>query len=228
MIITIDGPVASGKSTLARLIAEKRGFFYINSGYLYRSLAYVLVTEFSYDEAKLQDPNFDDIRFVLHESNFVYHYENGILDSSIEQLININNDGNYTLDLILFPSLDDEDKLFDESDITYQEDLSLDNKIPIILILITIFTIGFIFYWKFGKKNSKKDLELELQNKFEDTQLINVLKYIKQNNDRVNQKEIRKDLKLSEAKLSLILSQLESEGKIRKIKRGRGNIIIIK
>ncbi|MBS3146685.1 hypothetical protein J4471_03225 [Candidatus Woesearchaeota archaeon] len=170
-------------------------------------------------------------KLVLNKGNYkikAYHYENGILDSSIEQLININNDGNYTLDLILFPSLDDEDKLFDESDITYQEDLSLDNKIPIILILITIFTIGFIFYWKFGKKNSKKDLELELQNKFEDTQLINVLNYIKQNNDRVNQKEIRKDLKFSEAKLSLILSQLESEGKIRKIKRGRGNIIIIK
>ena len=78
MIITLDGPCGSGKSTLAQLLAQRLGFFYINSGYLYRSLAYVLVTEFSYDEAKLQDPNFDDIRFVLHESNFVYHYENGI------------------------------------------------------------------------------------------------------------------------------------------------------
>jgi cytidylate kinase len=42
IIITIDGPVASGKSSVAKKLAEKLGFYYLNTGYLYRALAYVL------------------------------------------------------------------------------------------------------------------------------------------------------------------------------------------
>lgn len=43
MIITIDGPVASGKSSLARAIAQKLGYYHINSGYFYRALASILL-----------------------------------------------------------------------------------------------------------------------------------------------------------------------------------------
>lgn len=78
MIITLDGPCGSGKSTLAQLLAQKLGFFYINSGYLYRSLAYILVTEFGYDEAMLQAPNLADVQLILHENNFMYHYRDGV------------------------------------------------------------------------------------------------------------------------------------------------------
>ncbi len=42
MIITIDGPTASGKSTIARLLAEQQDIMYINSGLIYRAAAYVL------------------------------------------------------------------------------------------------------------------------------------------------------------------------------------------
>ena len=38
MIIAIDGPAGSGKSTIARLLATKLGFSYVNSGNLYRTL----------------------------------------------------------------------------------------------------------------------------------------------------------------------------------------------
>lgn len=39
-IITIDGPSGSGKGTIARLIAKKLGWHYLESGALYRVLAY--------------------------------------------------------------------------------------------------------------------------------------------------------------------------------------------
>jgi cytidylate kinase len=42
MIIAIDGVAASGKSTAAVLLAKKLGFFYINSGLLYRAVAYLV------------------------------------------------------------------------------------------------------------------------------------------------------------------------------------------
>lgn len=39
MIIAIDGPAASGKGTLAKLIAEHYGFAYLDTGMLYRAVA---------------------------------------------------------------------------------------------------------------------------------------------------------------------------------------------
>lgn len=39
MIIAIDGPAASGKSTTAKLIAEKLNFIYIDTGAMYRAVA---------------------------------------------------------------------------------------------------------------------------------------------------------------------------------------------
>jgi cytidylate kinase len=41
-IITIDGPTASGKSTIARLLSLKLNYFYLSSGYLYRTFSYFL------------------------------------------------------------------------------------------------------------------------------------------------------------------------------------------
>ncbi|HEX4167284.1 MAG TPA: (d)CMP kinase [Bryobacteraceae bacterium] len=39
IIVAIDGPAGAGKSTLAKRIAEKLGFLYINSGAMYRAIA---------------------------------------------------------------------------------------------------------------------------------------------------------------------------------------------
>ncbi len=41
MIIAIDGTVGSGKSTVARKIANKLGLIHLNSGSLFRSVAYL-------------------------------------------------------------------------------------------------------------------------------------------------------------------------------------------
>ncbi|MDX9897414.1 MAG: 30S ribosomal protein S1 [Spirochaetia bacterium] len=40
MIVAMDGPAGTGKSTIARMVAEKNGFTYINSGSLYRAITY--------------------------------------------------------------------------------------------------------------------------------------------------------------------------------------------
>ena len=39
IIVTIDGPAASGKSTVAKLLAKKLGFTHLDSGAIYRSIA---------------------------------------------------------------------------------------------------------------------------------------------------------------------------------------------
>lgn len=42
MVITLDGPSASGKSTLAQLVAHKLDFYYLSTGMLYRGVAYLV------------------------------------------------------------------------------------------------------------------------------------------------------------------------------------------
>ncbi len=44
-IITIDGPAASGKGKIAKYISKKWKFKHLDSGVLYRRLAYVLIKE---------------------------------------------------------------------------------------------------------------------------------------------------------------------------------------
>lgn len=41
MIVTIDGPAGTGKSTVARILAERLGFEFLNTGAMYRAVAYV-------------------------------------------------------------------------------------------------------------------------------------------------------------------------------------------
>lgn len=43
MIITIDGPVATGKSTIARGLADELGYIYFDTGAMYRALTYGII-----------------------------------------------------------------------------------------------------------------------------------------------------------------------------------------
>jgi len=40
VIITIDGPAGSGKSSVAKMVAQRLGFAYLDSGAIYRAVAF--------------------------------------------------------------------------------------------------------------------------------------------------------------------------------------------
>lgn len=50
MIITIDGPAASGKSSAAQLLAHKFSYYYMYTGLLYRALGYILVNYYKFTD----------------------------------------------------------------------------------------------------------------------------------------------------------------------------------
>ncbi|MFH2028317.1 MAG: winged helix-turn-helix transcriptional regulator [Nanoarchaeota archaeon] len=54
-----------------------------------------------------------------------------------------------------------------------------------------------------------------------------ILKILDEEGGRTTQKEIRKKIPLSEAKISLMISELENDGVLKRIKKGRGNVIIL-
>ena len=54
LIIAIDGPAGSGKSTSAKLIAKKLGYVYIDTGAMYRAITYLaLENEAINDESRI-------------------------------------------------------------------------------------------------------------------------------------------------------------------------------
>jgi uncharacterized membrane protein len=92
--------------------------------------------------------------------------------------------------------------------------------------------------WSEGenRKNSFKDLadnhEIDnpvLNNKFSlPSDLQNVMEIIRDQNGRIAQKDLRIILRCSDAKVSLMLVDLERRELIEKFKRGRGNVIILR
>lgn len=54
-----------------------------------------------------------------------------------------------------------------------------------------------------------------------------IMKILKEQ-QRITQKDIRKEVPLSEAKVSLIITEMETKGIVQKIKKGRGNIVVWK
>ena len=71
-VIAIDGPAGAGKSTLAKRAAEKLGYVYIDTGAMYRSVAWKVLQE--YRDAKFTDA---DIAAVADNLTVTLSYENG-------------------------------------------------------------------------------------------------------------------------------------------------------
>jgi CMP/dCMP kinase len=74
MIITIDGPCASGKSTVASLLAQKLNYYYVYTGLLYRAVAYILHTHYQLNDDQIENASSDDIVIALCEHEMVYYY----------------------------------------------------------------------------------------------------------------------------------------------------------
>jgi uncharacterized membrane protein len=142
-------------------------------------------------------------------------YESNYKKYSIYQQVQVVDEGDYILDLILFPDISEEQDILDQDinlEDPYQEEISYLWYVGFILIIIII-TILF----KLQKPKPKEEDDITKK----------VLKFIKDNGGRTTQKDIRKKFPMSEAKISLVITELEHKNKIKKIKKGRGNIIIL-
>ncbi len=183
-------------------------------------------------------------QFTLQNGNYTLTAQKSEIE--ITEQITISQDGNYLIDLFLLPSTQENQDLWDD---TQQQPLiePLEDKITIsvwqylLLSLITLILLIRVIYIRkkygslsfFRKRIRAEAKKTEAQHKIEiekePTYLEKALDIIKKHDGRINQKELRKEmLYLSEAKISLIITELEHKSLVEKVKKGRGNVIILK
>jgi CMP/dCMP kinase len=88
MIITIDGPIATGKSTIAKAVAKELGYIYFDTGAMYRCLTYgIIKNKINFQDPvelkKYLDPFRFDIKVKMGEKH--YFVENEDVTDKIRQ-----------------------------------------------------------------------------------------------------------------------------------------------
>lgn len=166
------------------------------------------------------------------------YYRNNVLDLADEEEIQImENEGKFNIDLLLFPPTDTELEYL--GDINLSSDLEIkgeSNLTSYIILFLILIAAGIAIYFRPWKKKtpvSEAPIESIAQQpiatpKTEELpeDLHELYALIMKKGGRVTQKELRGEMKCSEAKVSLMLDDLQDRGYIKKIKKGRSNIII--
>ncbi len=234
-------------------------------------------------------------RFIVNPGDYKIKasmYNGRIIKSVSEENISVIQEGDYVLDIILFPNFQEEDDIINSSEINLSSvDLEKTENnfyLTAIVIILILLIFSVFFYLKLNsnqpkdKKNNKRNgfksrklslksksakrtkkaeekieedlnkkdkldktsenLETEpnfnnlrekSKNELKKENGLNkdpddLLDFIREQEGRITQKDIRKNFPYSEAKISLMISELEDKEIVKKVKKGRGNIIILK
>ena len=152
-------------------------------------------------------------------------------DSDIEENISALTEGSYVLDLILLPSVGNEEALLKEQpDVPLVEDIIQEKPATSWLVWVVVFALLAYLLYKVSRKAPKVVQKIVHREVVKEVavaeELQKVLEFIEKEGGRTTQKDIRKQFPYSEAKISLMIDELEAKGLIKKVKKGRGNIII--
>jgi uncharacterized membrane protein len=147
-------------------------------------------------------------------------------NETLTEDVTVTQEGEFTYDLFLLPGLEEESQFFEEVLTEFEEPeeypvveethsitwplVTLLGAIALLVILLIL------LYYKLRARFAAEDERID-----------EILALIKKEG-RIHQKELRKRLPESEAKVSLMIAELEAKGKIEKIKKGRGNILVAK
>lgn len=191
-------------------------------------------------------------------------YKNEEVVARATETIVVEGNGDYRLDLILFPVVGVPDDLLGDS--IFDVNNIIVEKTTIwswwfLLIIPLILAVGYGAYWyarkqqkhssvlvtspqlirELDKMTMEKALPMpnvkvkeEMKDEPKETttpqgnELQLILDYLKKEGGRTTQKDLRKQFTSSEAKMSLMIAELEHRGVLEKIKKGRGNILILK
>jgi len=171
-----------------------------------------------------------------------FYYENSTLVYRSYDKINITDqDKTIHFDIVLFEP--DEFDIFyssieppeiDHQNVKESTEFSIVGFLPYLVLLLVI---GALVFYLINKKSApsvsrpqakeeirKEEIKEELEElDDEERKLLSLL--LEASERRALQRDLRKELGFSEAKMSLLIDDLESRGYVKRIKKGRGNII---
>ncbi|RMF05129.1 hypothetical protein D6764_05480 [Candidatus Woesearchaeota archaeon] len=197
-------------------------------------------------------------------------YRRGMVIAESNETVEVENDGVFTLDIIMFPAIEElddgllEDVSVEVPDLNDSEKGWNGYEIAVLIVVLALFSL--VVYYAYQSKKLMKSIEVReskhksegesQETKFDEDEAGDagmpekdraeegkgavrktehgndyenrILELIRQAGGTISQKDLRKEIPLSEAKISILVSALEAEGRIVKLKVGRGNIIKLK
>ncbi|MBH0195234.1 MAG: hypothetical protein HP494_06440 [Nitrospira sp.] len=78
MIIAIDGPAGVGKSTVAKLLAARLGYLYLDTGALYRAIAWKVL------QSKVQPTDAEQVTALLDSTSVQMQCHNGAMQVLVD------------------------------------------------------------------------------------------------------------------------------------------------
>jgi len=161
-------------------------------------------------------------------------YEDAVLVRAVD-------DGVYAYDLILFrvetvdPVVDDTedptaDLIFPDAQVNSTSPWRAYVLGGIVLcgLVALVLIAGRQQWWRVREKGVTTNAQVKSTVSGLPDDLAQVLAILKSDGGRVNQKDLRQKLPYSEAKVSMMLADLESRGLVKRIKQGRANLIVLK
>ncbi len=188
-------------------------------------------------------------QFIAQNGSYVFTASKGTYTITAEQLdkgksiaavqenITIPEQGTFHIDLIVFPDFEQEQDLID-TDITV-EDITIEDTTKLTTIAALVAGIAIIVIMvmrarRIHNRFKQQIKEAESQKMMTETKnnelpkdLQELLNFIRTAGGRTTQKDVRKQFPQSEAKISLMIADLEQRNLIQKIRKGRGNILIL-
>lgn len=121
MIVSIDGPAGTGKGTISKLIAERLGFLYIDTGAMYRAITLKMIRN------KIEIDNEEEIRKLLDNTKIDLELkcENG---SNVQKVFL---DGNEVTEEIRLPDVNERVSPYSALKIIREKMVELQRKLAV-------------------------------------------------------------------------------------------------
>ncbi len=146
-----------------------------------------------------------------------------------EETIEIRQNGTFHIDMLAQPPIEELNVTVPEINLTFDEEMT---KNPYTWNLNTVFLYAVpavlaatvLVYYHLSRRERAEISDDEVLPE----DLNEIIEIIRKEGGRITQKELRKRTGYSDAKISLMIADLEKRGKVEKVKKGRGNIIFLK
>jgi uncharacterized membrane protein len=125
----------------------------------------------------------------------------------------------YSYDFVLFPVESNATVLIPVDTITVDDPPQIGWVPALVLVILLAALVLLLSRKRWWEKTPVQEMPADLES---------ILIALKKEGGRATQKELRRHIPCSEAKMSLMLTELEAKGKIERIKKGRGNLIVLK